>query len=325
MSTESVLLIDDDAPARDYLERQLVEDGFAVLAAAETGDAFALAEAENPDVVLLGARLSSGSGFEMCRAFRSGEEGRTWNRDVPLIMLGATDDPVERIRGLTRGARCGCCSHGCARCSRAERLLPLCAGPATARRASGSRSARSRSSGHRASFACWANRSSLPPRNTSYWSRSRRSLSGYSRRKSFSGASGVFAVLAERARWIPTRAGCAANFRCAARPITSSTSGGIGGKPSGCVARVRPCSCLDMLGRCADNPGRLLVFVRAQRRKSRRVSPGAIRPIAHTIGRASTQGPRGEDTETTSAPAGVACSTVTPQATPGPRLLTVTV
>ncbi|MGI9657575.1 MAG: response regulator transcription factor, partial [Gaiellaceae bacterium] len=104
MSIESVLLIDDDAPARAYLERQLAEDGFSVLAAEATGDAFALAETENPDVVLLGATLSFGSGFEVCRALRSGEEGRRWNRDVPLIMLGQTDDPVERVRGLTRGA-----------------------------------------------------------------------------------------------------------------------------------------------------------------------------------------------------------------------------
>lgn len=104
MPAESVLLIHDDAPARAYLERQLAEDGFAVLAAAETRDAFALAEAEDPDVVLLGATLTSASGFDVCRALRSGEEGRRWNRDVPLIMLGETDDPVERVRGLTRGA-----------------------------------------------------------------------------------------------------------------------------------------------------------------------------------------------------------------------------
>ena len=54
--TESVLLIDDDAPARAYLERQLTEDSFAVLSAAEIRDAYALAESESPDVVLLGAR-----------------------------------------------------------------------------------------------------------------------------------------------------------------------------------------------------------------------------------------------------------------------------
>lgn len=104
MSSESVLLIHDDTPPRAYLERQLKEDGFSVLAADETGDAFALVETENPDVVLLGASLRSGSGFELCRRLRDGEEGRRWNRDVPLIMLGGSDDPVERVRGLTRGA-----------------------------------------------------------------------------------------------------------------------------------------------------------------------------------------------------------------------------
>ena len=44
MQTESVLLIDTDAPDRAYLERQLEADGFAVLAAAETREAFELIE-----------------------------------------------------------------------------------------------------------------------------------------------------------------------------------------------------------------------------------------------------------------------------------------
>jgi len=104
MQTESVLIIDTDAPDRTYLERQLEADGFAVLAAAETREAFELAETADPDVVLLGTTLSSGSGFELCKQLRTGEEGRRWNRDVPLIMLGENDDAVERVRGLMRGA-----------------------------------------------------------------------------------------------------------------------------------------------------------------------------------------------------------------------------
>lgn len=104
MPTKSVLLIETDAPPRAYLQRQLQEDGFAVTASAETPEAFELVESTDPDVVLLGTSLTSGSGFDVCRALRAGEEGRRWNRDVPLIMLGEHDDPVERVRGLARGA-----------------------------------------------------------------------------------------------------------------------------------------------------------------------------------------------------------------------------
>jgi hypothetical protein len=40
------------------------------------------------------------SGLELCGRLRDGEPGRRWNRDVPVIMVSARGDPVDRVRGI---------------------------------------------------------------------------------------------------------------------------------------------------------------------------------------------------------------------------------
>jgi DNA-binding response OmpR family regulator len=100
---ESVLLVEDEAGARSFLEQQLADDGFAVVSADRGGRALELVERSSPDLVLLDAVLPDASGFEVCRRLREGEPGRAWNRDVPVIMLTARGDPVDRLRGFARG------------------------------------------------------------------------------------------------------------------------------------------------------------------------------------------------------------------------------
>jgi len=48
--------------------------------------------------------LRAASGFEICGRLREGEPGRNWNRDMPVIMVSACGDPVDRVRGFARGA-----------------------------------------------------------------------------------------------------------------------------------------------------------------------------------------------------------------------------
>jgi two-component system phosphate regulon response regulator PhoB len=88
---------------RAYLEQQLADDGFEVLAADRGVQALDLAEEVKPDLVLLDAVLPDASGFELCGRLRDGEPGRRWNRDVPVIMVSARGDPVDRVRGFARG------------------------------------------------------------------------------------------------------------------------------------------------------------------------------------------------------------------------------
>jgi DNA-binding response OmpR family regulator len=98
-----VLLVEHEGPVRAYLEQQLADDGFEVLAADRGVQALDLAEEVKPDLVLLDAVLPDASGFELCGRLRDGEPGRRWNRDVPVIMVSARGDPVDRVRGFARG------------------------------------------------------------------------------------------------------------------------------------------------------------------------------------------------------------------------------
>jgi DNA-binding response OmpR family regulator len=82
---------------REYLGRQLRDDGFDVLGAARRSEALDLVEQARPDLVLLAE-------LDLCLRLRRGEPGRTWDRNVPVILLAPSSDPVERVRALDRGA-----------------------------------------------------------------------------------------------------------------------------------------------------------------------------------------------------------------------------
>ena len=100
--SNALLLAEPEAETRGYLERHLVEDGFEVVGAAATSETLDLAERARPDLVLLG--IGDGSGLELCRRRREGEPGRSWNRDVPVIVLGQEEaDAVDRVRAFARG------------------------------------------------------------------------------------------------------------------------------------------------------------------------------------------------------------------------------
>jgi DNA-binding response OmpR family regulator len=100
----ALLLAEAEPGMREFLERHLTDDGFEVVGAGEGGEALALAERSSPDLVLLAALLPDAPGLELCRRLREGEPGRTWNRDVPLIVLGQPDsDQFDRVRAFARG------------------------------------------------------------------------------------------------------------------------------------------------------------------------------------------------------------------------------
>ena len=93
----AVLVAEPEPATREYLGRQLRDDGFDVLGAARRSEALELAERIRPDVVLLAE-------LDLCVRLRRGEPGRTWDRNVPMILLAPSSDPVERVRALDRGA-----------------------------------------------------------------------------------------------------------------------------------------------------------------------------------------------------------------------------
>ncbi|HEX5469861.1 MAG TPA: response regulator transcription factor [Gaiellaceae bacterium] len=103
MVAGTVLVVEHETPVRAYLEQQLADDGFDVLATDRAAAALELVERAKPNLVLLDAVLPDGSGFEVCGRLREGAPGRAWDRDVPVIMVSARGDPVDRVRGFARG------------------------------------------------------------------------------------------------------------------------------------------------------------------------------------------------------------------------------
>jgi DNA-binding response OmpR family regulator len=100
---QALLLAEAEPGTREFLERHLASDGFRVHGAGAEVEALELAERERPDLVLLGALLDA-SGLEVCRRLREGEPGRSWDRDVPVIVLGeARADAVDRVHAFARG------------------------------------------------------------------------------------------------------------------------------------------------------------------------------------------------------------------------------
>ena len=103
MGAQAVLLVEKEPETRTFLEQQLTDDGFEVLAAERARQAFELVETARPDLVLLDAVLPDASGFEVCARLREGEPGCSWDRDVPVIMVSSRSDPIDRVRGFARG------------------------------------------------------------------------------------------------------------------------------------------------------------------------------------------------------------------------------
>ncbi|MBA2475452.1 MAG: response regulator transcription factor [Actinobacteria bacterium] len=100
----ALLLAEPEPETRGYLERHLRHDGFDVVGASGGGEALALVEQARPSLLLLGSALPDASAPELCSRIRAGEPGRSWNREVPVIVLGSgRADAVDRVRAFDRG------------------------------------------------------------------------------------------------------------------------------------------------------------------------------------------------------------------------------
>jgi DNA-binding response OmpR family regulator len=92
-----VLLIDDDEALASLLEEFLAQFGLAVRAAATPQEGLRLLKSQPPDIVILDVMLPEMDGFAVCRKVR--ESSR-----VPIVMLTARGDVMDRIVGLELGA-----------------------------------------------------------------------------------------------------------------------------------------------------------------------------------------------------------------------------
>ncbi|OWU83596.1 chemotaxis protein CheY [Oceanicola sp. 22II-s10i] len=96
----TVLVVEDEPAQREVLAYNLEAEGFRVSKAANGEEALVLVAEAQPDVIVLDWMLPNVSGIEVCRQLKT----RSETRGVPIIMLSARSEEVDKVRGLETGA-----------------------------------------------------------------------------------------------------------------------------------------------------------------------------------------------------------------------------
>src|SRR5881227_2198284 len=93
-----ILVVDDDVRLRDLLSRYLTEQGFQVATLPDARDIDKKLQRDPPHLIVLDLMLPGEDGLTICRRLRGAGE------NVPIIMLTAKGEEVDRIVGLEMGA-----------------------------------------------------------------------------------------------------------------------------------------------------------------------------------------------------------------------------
>ncbi|HDQ73247.1 MAG TPA: response regulator transcription factor [Chloroflexi bacterium] len=92
-----ILIVEDEPTLLDTLQYNLTRQGYAVCLAKDGPAALDVARQERPDLIVLDIMLPGLDGFEVCRILRQ-------EMNVPILMLTARDDEVDKVVGLEVGA-----------------------------------------------------------------------------------------------------------------------------------------------------------------------------------------------------------------------------
>ncbi len=97
VETKRILIIDDEKPIVDILTYNLQKEGYEIIDAFDGELGYERAMVDNPDLILLDVMLPKMDGLTVCRKIRE-------TSSVPIIMLTAKEDVVDKIIGLEIGA-----------------------------------------------------------------------------------------------------------------------------------------------------------------------------------------------------------------------------
>ena len=97
MTTQRILIVDDEPPVQEVLSLYLQREGFDVETAGDGEAALSAVQANPPDLVVLDLMLPGIDGLEVCRRLRAGGP-------VPILILTAKDSVNDRVLGLDMGA-----------------------------------------------------------------------------------------------------------------------------------------------------------------------------------------------------------------------------
>lgn len=92
-----IMVVDDEQTVREMVGLNLRADGYEVVLASDGHEALRMARTEHPDLVVLDVMLPGKDGFEVCRTLRH-------ESHVPILLLSARGEEVDRIVGLELGA-----------------------------------------------------------------------------------------------------------------------------------------------------------------------------------------------------------------------------
>jgi len=98
--TNTILIVEDEPDIRKTLEYNLNKDNFQTLSAGNLSDSEDLITANNVSLILLDLMLPDGSGLDFCRKIKSDKS----LKDIPIIILTAKDDEVDKVVGFELGA-----------------------------------------------------------------------------------------------------------------------------------------------------------------------------------------------------------------------------
>jgi DNA-binding response OmpR family regulator len=94
---EKILVVEDDQTLQETLAYNLERQGYEVTTAGDGQAAIELSKQINPSLVVLDIMLPVMDGYEVCRLLRK-------RSNVPILMLTARDDEIDRVLGLEMGA-----------------------------------------------------------------------------------------------------------------------------------------------------------------------------------------------------------------------------
>ena len=96
----TVLLVEDDMAQREMLSYNLEAAGYNVIITDNGEDALILVDENDPDLIILDWMMPRLSGLEACRRLKSNQK----TKNIPVLMLSARSEEVDRVRGLDIGA-----------------------------------------------------------------------------------------------------------------------------------------------------------------------------------------------------------------------------
>ncbi|MCA9972011.1 MAG: response regulator transcription factor [Anaerolineales bacterium] len=97
MAGQHILVADDEANIRDLARMYLEKDGFQVTTVTDGAQALAQVKQAPPDLLVLDLMMPEVDGWEVCRRLRM-------DGNLPILMLTARDDDIDKIVGLEMGA-----------------------------------------------------------------------------------------------------------------------------------------------------------------------------------------------------------------------------